>query len=101
MPVEPPNFPDAPVLILAPTGNDAHNAAEVLGKVNIRAEICGTMQDLCSQAGEQTGAFLVTEESLDTDGLVCLVRVSDPAAAVVEYPDGVIDNGRGNHGEGL
>src|SRR5665213_2063185 len=74
MPSANPNYPDAPVLVLAPHGRDALNAAEVLRKVNIRAEICASMRDLCDRAGEQTGALLVTEETLDAESLLCLME---------------------------
>ncbi|MDB6068029.1 MAG: Histidine kinase [Pedosphaera sp.] len=74
MPVASPSYPDAPVLILAPAGNDARNAFAVLGKVNLRAQICSTMPEVCTRAGEQAGAFLVSEETLDTQSIACLLE---------------------------
>ncbi|MDB6020636.1 MAG: Histidine kinase [Pedosphaera sp.] len=74
MPAPSPNFPDAPVLILAPHGNDARNAAAVLGKVDVRSQICLHMRDLCHRANDRTGAFLVSEEILDTESLSCLLE---------------------------
>lgn len=69
MPDPDPNLPEAPVLILAPTGNDAANAAAVLARAHIQTEICQNIEALCRTANEKTGVLLVTEETLDTDAL--------------------------------
>src|SRR5581483_8439588 len=74
MPDPNPNYPDAPVLILAPTGNDAANAAAVLARVQIPAESCQNIEALCRLANEKTGVLLVTEETLDTHALACLLE---------------------------
>ncbi len=68
---------DSPVLILAPTGNDARNAADVLTKARFRAEFCTDMEELCRRANEQTGAFFITEESLHESALKCLSEFLD------------------------
>jgi signal transduction histidine kinase len=52
------------VLIVAPTGNDAVNAAEVLAKEGIEPCICRDIPDLCWRARQGTGALLITQESL-------------------------------------
>ncbi|MDB6122033.1 MAG: baeS, partial [Pedosphaera sp.] len=66
------NFPDTPVLILAPTGNDALNAANVLAKIGVPSQICRTMAELCRMANDSTGVLVVTEETLDLDSMGCL-----------------------------
>jgi PAS domain S-box-containing protein len=66
------NFPDTPVLILAPTGSDASNAAAVLAKAAIRSQICRNMPELCRAANDETGVLMVTEETLDPDSMTCL-----------------------------
>ncbi len=71
---QPPNYPDAPVLVLAPSGNDARNTAAVLDKVSIRTQICADMGGLCHGAGEQSGAFLVSEEACDEHSIACLLE---------------------------
>jgi signal transduction histidine kinase len=73
MPPADPKYLDAPVLLLAPIGSDATNAAAVLGKARIRTEICANMRDLCARAGADCGAFMVSEEVLDLPSLNCLV----------------------------
>lgn len=69
MPDPDPNLPDAPVLILAPTGNDAANAAAVLARARIETECCQDIESFCRVANEKTGVLLVTEETLDTVAL--------------------------------
>jgi PAS domain S-box-containing protein len=67
-----PNFPDAPVLILAPTGNDARNAADVLGRAAINGRVCSSIHELCELAGDQTGSMVIGEEVFDMEALQCL-----------------------------
>ncbi|HEY3863512.1 MAG TPA: ATP-binding protein [Verrucomicrobiae bacterium] len=74
------NSPKPAVFLLTRIGNDARNAAAVLGKAGMRAEICATMGALCAlcalceQAGEKTGALVIGEEILDQKSLA---RLSD------------------------
>jgi PAS domain S-box-containing protein len=70
-----PKFSEAPVLILAPTGNDARNASDVLVKAGIQAEICANLQDLCGRAGERTGGLLISEEVLGQNSLASLAEL--------------------------
>ena len=95
-----PNYPDAPVLLLARIGNDASNAAAVLGRVNIRAEICGSMEDLCRRAGAQTGAFMVSEETLAPPPSMP-GGLSRPAAPLVGYTARPVDDRRGDESKNL
>jgi signal transduction histidine kinase len=67
------NFSEPTAFLLTRIGNDARNAADVLEKVSIRTRICATMRELCEQAGEQTGALIIGEETLDESSLANLL----------------------------
>jgi signal transduction histidine kinase len=60
------------VLIVAPTGNDAAKAAEVLAKERIASRICRDLPELCALAGDLAGALLFTQESLTPSSLKAL-----------------------------
>lgn len=59
-----PDPPAATVLVVAPTGKDAPLAAEVLRGAGITAEVCPSLDALCGQLGDGTGAVLLAEEAL-------------------------------------
>ncbi len=52
------------VLILAPLGDDAQNAANVLSQSNIFGEICFNLEELNQKFLKGAGALIITEESL-------------------------------------
>jgi two-component system, sensor histidine kinase len=60
------------VLIFAPFGADGELAQRVLGELEIRAQVCGSMASLCAEIEEGVGAVLITEEALWDPGLVSL-----------------------------
>jgi signal transduction histidine kinase len=69
------------VLIVAPTGNDAANAAEVLAKEGIESFICRDIPELCQLARQGMGALLLTQESLTSISLqylACLLEEQPP-----------------------
>jgi PAS domain S-box-containing protein len=74
MPVPDPSSPEAAILIFAPSGNDAANAAGILASVRLSPVICGSMEELCQKADEETGALLLTEETLGALSLNCLLE---------------------------
>ena len=56
--------PSGYVLIAAPTGRDAHLAADVLGKASIPTRICSNLAQLAAGIGCETGTVLLAEEAL-------------------------------------
>lgn len=66
---------DDRVLITAPTGRDAANAAEVLRAERIAAVVCPDVPSVCRLAGEGAGALIVTQESLTTETAGCLLSL--------------------------
>jgi signal transduction histidine kinase len=69
-----PNCREPTVFLLTHIGNDARNAAEVLDKVNIRAEICSNAHELCQRADEKAGTLILGEEILDQQSTACLLE---------------------------
>src|SRR3954451_17952534 len=57
------------VLIVAPTGHDAANASEVLGKDGIGNRVCASVPELCALAAQGAAALVFTQESLTPTGL--------------------------------
>lgn len=70
-----PNCPDATVLVLAPIGNDAPNAAGVLAQAGVHTRLCANMQEVCTRADGHTGALLISEAALDQAALDCLLKL--------------------------
>lgn len=69
------------VLIVAPMGNDAVNASEVLTKEGVENFICRDIPELCLFARQGTGALLLTQESLTSASLhylACLLDEQPP-----------------------
>lgn len=65
------------VLIFAPFGSDGEMAQRVLGELDIRAHVCGSMVSLCAELEEGVGAVLITEEALWDPELKCLIEHFD------------------------
>ncbi|HYG22389.1 MAG TPA: ATP-binding protein [Verrucomicrobiae bacterium] len=65
------------VLIVAPTGNDAANAAEVLAKEGMDSRVCSDLPELCQLARSGVGTLLLTQESLTTHSLNHLALLLD------------------------
>jgi signal transduction histidine kinase/ActR/RegA family two-component response regulator len=64
---------DERVLLLAPTGRDAHMISKVLGEAGVETEACGDIHDFCLKMSEGAGAAFITEEALNPVALKCLV----------------------------
>lgn len=77
---------DALVLIHAPVGRDARLLHEVLGRAQIEAAVCRTIDVLCSEMQQGAGAVLVTEEALDTHAVECLLTVLRAQASWSDLP---------------
>ena len=63
------------ILILAPTGIDAHLTAEFLAKADLSSRICGDVQDLCDQIGLGCGAIILAEETLGDSSIEYLLSL--------------------------
>jgi len=68
-------FKDNRILIIAPSGHDAENTAQVLRAEGIAAQVCGGLQQACDEAGSGVGGFLFTHESLTARSLVHLLQL--------------------------
>src|SRR5689334_7406239 len=66
---------DSRVLIVAPSGHDAVNTAQVLQGDQITAQICGTVEEACDLAGRGVGALLFTQEAMTNPGFQRLVAL--------------------------
>src|SRR5690554_301813 len=67
---QPRSEPEMSVLVLAPTGKDGVLTAEVLSGSGILAVVCSSAADLLRRLSDDTGALLLTEEALTTNGLL-------------------------------
>ncbi|MDQ1591347.1 MAG: hypothetical protein QOG71_1974 [Pyrinomonadaceae bacterium] len=84
---------DERVLLLAPTGRDAHMIARVLGEAGVSAEACGDIHDFCRQMSEGAGAAFITEEALDAAALQCLVDALGEQPPWSDFPLVVLTSG--------
>jgi len=60
---------DDRVIVVAPSGHDAGNTAQVLRSDGIAVQICPDLEAACVEARTGAGAFLITQESLNTRSL--------------------------------
>ncbi|HEX9919388.1 MAG TPA: HAMP domain-containing sensor histidine kinase [Pyrinomonadaceae bacterium] len=84
---------DERVLLLTPTGRDAHLIAKVLGEAGVAAEACGDVDDFCRKFSEGAGAGLITEEALDAAALQCLVEALTGQPPWSDFPLVVLTTG--------
>lgn len=63
------------VLVHAPFGRDAAMICQFLGQSGISAGTCQTVEDVCAQLQESTGAVLISDESLTTSNISALASV--------------------------
>jgi signal transduction histidine kinase len=68
------------VLLLAPFGQDAPMAAEILARADIPSMICASVTDLCSEMSAGAGALLIAYEALPDTG------IDELAAALDQQP---------------
>ncbi|HJR07663.1 MAG TPA: ATP-binding protein [Pyrinomonadaceae bacterium] len=87
---------DERVLLLAPTGRDAHMIAKVLGEAGVAAEACGDINDFCRKMIDGAGAAFITEEALDAVALKCLVEALGEQPAWSDFPLVVLTSGGGD-----
>ncbi|HEX8636006.1 MAG TPA: ATP-binding protein [Pyrinomonadaceae bacterium] len=84
---------DKRVLLLAPTGQDAHLIAKVLGEAGVAAEACRDINDFCEKFTAGAGAAFITEEALDTAALKCLVDALGTQPPWSDFPLVVLTSG--------
>jgi PAS domain S-box-containing protein len=63
------------VLVLAPIGQDARNAAAILQEAGMDSVICPDLLAACGHIGEGAGALLIGEEAFTPDATTCLVKL--------------------------
>ena len=63
------------VLVHARYGRDAAMISDVLGRSGVSVRICCSIEDLCSALGDDTGAALISDESLTSANVSSLARV--------------------------
>ena len=66
---------DNRVIIVAPSGHDAANTAQVLRAEGIGATVCESVEEACGEAGRGVGAFLLTQESITNRALTQLLTL--------------------------
>jgi signal transduction histidine kinase len=64
-----------PVLVHAPFGRDAALICHVLTQSGIQSKICPTVEDLCTSLGEETGAVLISDQSLTGSNSLVLAGI--------------------------
>lgn len=77
---------DSRVLIVAPSGRDAENAAEVLQNESLEPTICADVPELCQLAKEGAGALVIAQEGLARTGLECLSELLTNQPAWSDMP---------------
>jgi signal transduction histidine kinase/CheY-like chemotaxis protein len=87
---------DERVLLLAPTGKDAHLIAKVLGEAGVAAEACSDINDFCQRFYDGAGAAFITEEALDAVALKCLVEALSLQPPWSDFPLIVLTSGGGD-----
>ena len=63
------------VLVHAPFGRDAAIVCQVLERSRITATICPSVDALCASLGEDTGAALISDESLTRQNVAALAEI--------------------------
>lgn len=74
------------VLVHAPFGRDAEIICQVLGRGEIVGQICGTVEELCANLGDETGAALVSDEALTKSSVVALASVVGSQPTWSDFP---------------
>jgi signal transduction histidine kinase len=70
-----PQSDDNRVVIVAPSGHDAANTAQVLRAEGIGAHVCESVEAACVEAARGVGAFVLTQEALTSRGLKALLNL--------------------------
>ena len=77
---------DERVLLLAPTGRDAHMISRVLGEEGVATEACDNIEDFCRKLIDGAGAAFITEEALTPTALKCLIEALAEQPAWSDFP---------------
>src|SRR5580704_18011825 len=65
------------VLVHAPYGRDAALICRVLERADIPASVCATVEDLCSDLGDDVEDAIISDESLTNNSVAALADVLD------------------------
>ena len=87
--------PDERALILAPFGRDATLAAEALAKAGMHSAVCTDLAELCRQIPVGVGAVLLTEETLTSGDVGCLVELLNRQPPWSDLPLVILTGGGG------
>lgn len=75
---------DLRILILAPTGQDSTLLGTALARKQIESRVVGSVRELCQEARASSGALLIAEEALSSDGIQ---QISEMLAAQPPWSD--------------
>lgn len=87
---------DERVLLLAPTGRDAHMISGVLGEENVATEACEGIEDFCRKLIDGAGAAFITEEALTPVAVKCLVEALAEQPPWSDFPLVLLTSGGEN-----
>lgn len=80
------SFNEGRILLVAPTGNDAANAAEVLGDNHFAVQCCQDVAGLCKHLRHGAAALVIAEEALTRVETAILVDVLEAQPAWSDIP---------------
>jgi signal transduction histidine kinase len=81
------------VLVHAPYGRDAAMICQFLTRSEISARACSGVEEVCSAIGEDTGAALISDESLSQTNVAALAEVLNQQPAWSDLPVVVTTSG--------
>ncbi len=85
--------PESRILVLAPTGRDAHLLAATLDGAGMSPAVCGGLDELVSSLNEGAAAGLIAQEALSTDGLGQIVKWLETQPPWSDMPFVVLTSG--------
>lgn len=89
--------PELGILILAPTGSDAHHTAEFLKRAGLGSLICRDIADLCQKIELGCGAVLLAEEAIATPSVFMLLDCFSRQPSWSDIPIVLITSGGENN----
>lgn len=93
-------FADKRILLVAPTGNDAANASEVLSDNHLTVQICPDIAALCRHFKEGAAALVIAEEALTRAETLLLVEYLEDQPPWSDIPVIIIAGLGKNHSQG-
>ena len=87
---------DERVLLLAPTGRDAHMIGRVLAEEGVATEACEDIHDFCRKLSEGAGAAFITEEALTPTAVKCLAEALAEQPPWSDFPLVLLTSGGAN-----